>query len=76
MSAITVRIQADDFDIRTEIEALSAKDRNVGAVVSFTGLCRDEDGQLAALELEHYPGMAEAEIERICRRAEKRFFEY
>ena len=36
--------------------------RDVGALVSFTGLCRDEDGALAALELEHYPGMAEAEI--------------
>ena len=35
-----------------------------GAVVTFTGLCRDEAGRLTALELEHYPGMAEAEIGR------------
>ncbi|MCJ8309805.1 MAG: molybdenum cofactor biosynthesis protein MoaE, partial [Rhizobiaceae bacterium] len=36
----------------------------VGALVTFIGLCRDEAGTLSALELEHYPGMAEAEIER------------
>ena len=39
---------------------------DVGAVVTFTGICRaDENGeQIAALTLEHYPGMAEAEIAR------------
>lgn len=65
---VTVRIQAEDFDVAHEIARLSAADgaRNVGAVVTFTGLCRDEDGRLAALELEHYPGMAEAEIRRIA----------
>ena len=42
---------------------------DIGAVVTFTGLCRDEAGTLAALELEHYPGMAEAEIARIAAEA-------
>jgi molybdopterin synthase catalytic subunit len=43
------------------------------AVVTFTGLCRSEGGELAALELEHYPGMAEAEIERTARAAIERW---
>ena len=41
----------------------------MGAVVTFTGYCRDEAGRLSALELEHYPGMAEAEISRIAAQA-------
>lgn len=64
-----VRIQVDDFDIRVEMEAITAGRTDIGAIVSFTGLCRDEGGTLTALELEHYPGMAEAEIVRIARRA-------
>ena len=61
-----VRVQAEDFDLAAESALLSAGRPDVGAIVSFTGLCRDEGGKLAALELEHYPGMAEREIARIC----------
>jgi molybdopterin synthase catalytic subunit len=64
-----VRIQAGDFDVAAEIALISAGRADVGAVVTFTGLCRDEAGSLAALELEHYPGMAEAEITRIAQEA-------
>jgi molybdopterin synthase catalytic subunit len=42
-------------------------------VVTFTGICRDEAGRLSALELEHYPGMAEAEIARIAAQASERW---
>ena len=69
----TVRVQREDFDIATEIERLSAGRTDVGAIVTFTGLCRDEAGTLQALELEHYPGMAEAEIIRIARQAAERW---
>jgi molybdopterin synthase catalytic subunit len=69
----TIRVQADDFDINIEIEVLTRDRGNIGAVVTFAGLCRDEDGTLAALELEHYPGMAEAEIRRIALRAIERW---
>lgn len=62
----TVRVQADDFSAQVEADKLTAGRADVGALVSFTGLCRDEAGTLAALELEHYPGMAEAELERIA----------
>jgi molybdopterin synthase catalytic subunit len=68
-----VRVQAEDFDIAAETARLSAGRLDVGAVVAFTGLCRDEGGKLASLELEHYPGMAEAEILRICRVATERW---
>jgi len=68
-----VRIQAADFDVAAEIAAVTRGRADVGAVVTFSGICRDEGGQLAALELEHYPGMAEAEIMRIAREASRRW---
>jgi molybdopterin synthase catalytic subunit len=64
-----VRIQAADFDIQSEINAITQGCADIGAIVTFSGLCRDEGGTLAALELEHYPGMAEAEILRIAEQA-------
>ena len=54
--AVTVRVQAEPFDTAAETAALTAGRADIGAVVAFTGLCRDEGGRLAALELEHYPG--------------------
>ena len=70
---LVVRIQREDFDLGAEVAALARGDANIGAVVSFTGLCRDESGRLAALELEHYPGMAEAEIARVAAEAAARW---
>jgi molybdopterin synthase catalytic subunit len=70
---IVVRVGPDDFDVGAEIDALQAGDPAVGAVTSFVGYCRDEGGRLAALELEHYPGMAEAEIGRVAREAVARW---
>jgi molybdopterin synthase catalytic subunit len=68
-----VRVQAEPFDAAAEAAALVQGRTDVGAVVTFTGLCRDEGGRLAALELEHYPGMADAEIGRIARAAGRRW---
>ncbi|MBP1843611.1 molybdopterin synthase catalytic subunit [Rhizobium petrolearium] len=70
---LTIRVQAQDFDLQSEIDALTAGRKDIGAVVTFTGLCRDEQGALSALELEHYPGMAEAEMRRIAELAIERF---
>jgi molybdopterin synthase catalytic subunit len=69
----TIRVQREDFDAGAEAAALARGRRDVGAVVSFVGYCRDEGGTLAALELEHYPGMAEAEIARAVVEAEARW---
>lgn len=70
---IAVRVQADRFDEATEKAALLAGRHDIGAVVAFTGYCRSESGRLDALELEHYPGMAEEEILRICKEAAGRW---
>ena len=69
----TVRVQAENFDSAAEARRLVAGRTDLGAVVSFVGLCRDEAGRLAALEIEHYPGMAEAEIARVMAEAEARW---
>lgn len=63
---VTIRIQENDFDIAREVAALTKGQSDIGAVVTFSGICRgSEDGSaIAALTLEHYPGMAEAEIGR------------
>lgn len=68
-----VSVQAEDFDVSAEMARLTAQSSNVGALVSFTGLCRDEDGQLSALELEHYPGMAEEKLSEIAGQAALRW---
>src|SRR3954468_17924061 len=62
----TVRLQREPFDVAAEAAKLSRGRTDVGAVVTFTGICRgNENGEpIAALTLEHYPGMAEAEIKR------------
>jgi molybdopterin synthase catalytic subunit len=69
----TLRIQAEDFDVAAETAALTQGRADIGAVVAFTGLCRNEGGRLAALELEHYPGMAEAEVGRVVEEARRRW---
>ena len=69
----TIRVQREDFDQQAEIDRMTKGRHDVGAVVTFTGLCRGESGRLEALELEHYPGMAEAEITRIATLAIERF---
>jgi len=64
--ATTIRLQREALDVAAEAAALTRGRTDVGAVVTFTGHCRaDENGEpIAALTLEHYPGMAEAEIAR------------
>ena len=72
---VTIRIQQDDFDIAREIAALTRGRTGIGAVVTFTGICRGDEGgeAIAALTLEHYPGMAEAEIARHAETATSRW---
>lgn len=62
----TVRLQREPFDAAAEAARLAHGRSDIGAVVTFTGVCRGtENGEsIAALTLEHYPGMAESEIER------------
>jgi molybdopterin synthase catalytic subunit len=64
-----IRIQREPFALGEETARLVASGADIGAIVTFTGLCRDEGGKLSALELEHYPGMAEEEIARVAAEA-------
>lgn len=70
---IKISVQSEDFNLDTEIKTLSKGRHDLGAIVSFVGLCRDEGGTLSALELEHYPGMAETQIESIAKSACERW---
>lgn len=72
----TVRIQREDFDLAGEWAACRARSANrAGAVVAFGGLVRDraEHDAVRGLYLEHYPGMTESSIERICVEAATRW---
>jgi molybdopterin synthase catalytic subunit len=71
----TIRLQKGAFDIAAEVAALTHGRTDIGAVVTFTGICRaDENGEpIAALTLEHYPAMAEAEIARHVAEASARW---
>src|ERR1700685_3133863 len=70
-----VRLQREIFDVAAEVERMTRGRTDIGAVVTFSGLCRaDENGTpIAALTLEHYPGMAEAEIARHVDEAKARW---
>lgn len=72
VAAPGVRVQEAPFDLSAESAALTAGREDVGAVASFVGLCRADDG-LAALVLEHYPGMTERAIAGIAAEACERW---
>jgi hypothetical protein len=69
--SFTVSIQTQDFDLSQEVKQLRAGDARVGAVATFVGTVRDRnDGSdVAAMTLEHYPGMTEKSLEEIIEKA-------
>ena len=72
---MTIRLQRENFDAAAEAAKIARGRTDIGAVVTFTGICRDHEGGhgVTALTLEHYPGMAEEEIARHVAEAEKRW---
>ncbi len=70
-----VRVQQADFDAAAEVASLLRGRTDVGAAVTFTGVCRGSEGgdAISAITLEHYPGMTEAEIERHVEEAKGRW---
>ena len=70
-----VRVQAEDFDVGRELDALTRGRKDVGGLASFVGLVRDaNDGHaIKAMTLEHYPGMTEKALEDICAEAQARW---
>lgn len=67
-----VRVQREDFRLADELDGFG-RDGTTGATVSFTGIVRDDTGDLIHLDIEHYPGMCEAAISEIVAQAEGRW---
>ena len=65
-----IRIQPEPFDLAALLAGFGA---GAGAVVTFSGLVRDDTGRMTALELEHYPGMTEKAVAEIAARAQARW---
>jgi molybdopterin synthase catalytic subunit len=70
-----VRVQTEDFDVSTELNALRAGRPQVGAVAMFVGTVRDinEGDAVSAMELEHYPGMTESSLQAMIDQAHQRW---
>lgn len=69
-----IRVQEQPFDLGVEANAFAAKQTGMGALVTFTGIVRDlAEGDLDAMEIEHYPGMTEKAIETIANEALSRW---
>lgn len=66
-------VQTEPFDLGAESNAFAAGLRTSGAVVTFSGLVRDNAGSLSAMEIEHYPGMTERAIRAIMDQAMSRW---
>jgi molybdopterin synthase catalytic subunit len=70
---VAVRVQAGPFDLGAEAAGFAAAQRGAGAVVTFSGLVRDDSGDLRHMEIEHYPGMTERAIAGIAGQAAARW---
>ena len=71
---MSVRVQAEDFDVGAEIKRLTHGRTDIGAIVTFTGTVRGDGGKpIARMTLEHYPGMTESELEKVESEASARW---
>ncbi len=80
-----IKVQTEDFDVGVELKTLMARAKGVGGIVTFTGIVREWSGesssgdpasgrrQLAAMTLEHYPGMTERQLADIEAEAVRRW---
>lgn len=73
MAGFEVRLQSQPFEPGRELDLFSSGLRQSGAVVSFTGLVRDNGGALSGLEIEHYPGMSTRAIRAMTTEAAGRW---
>jgi len=67
-----IAVQEAPFDLAAESAVLTAGRVDLGGIASFVGICRADDG-VAALVLEHYPGMTERALAGIAAEAEGRW---
>ena len=62
---MVTRVQSAPFDMGAEVQAFTKAASGAGAIVTFSGLVRDESGTLTSMDIEHYPGMTEKAHEAI-----------
>ena len=72
---MAIRVQAEPFDPAAELASFARDRTDVGGIATFVGLVRDEHGgePVAAMTLEHYPGMTERKLAEIEARARARW---
>ena len=68
-----VLVQDTPFDFGAEADAFASGHSKMGGIVTFTGVVRDVDGGLEAMEIEHYPGMTEKALTEIAQQAVERW---
>jgi molybdopterin synthase catalytic subunit len=69
-----ISVQEQSFDLGAETSSFAAAHKDMGAIVTFTGIVRDlPDDPLIAMEIEHYPGMTEAALAEIAQTAMDRW---
>ena len=69
-----VSVQDEAFDFGKEAEGFARGNKNMGAIVTFTGVVREADqGGLVAMEIEHYPGMTHKALSEIAQTAVDRW---
>lgn len=70
-----IRVQREDFDVGAELARLAGGNPRIGGLASFVGLVRETAGEeaIAAMTLEHYPGMTERMLARIDAEAHRRW---
>ena len=70
---MAARVQEAPFDFSAEVVAFQVDVQNAGAVVTFTGVVRDDSGCLDHMFIEHYPGMTEAALQKFALQAMEKF---
>ncbi|MFZ5718521.1 MAG: molybdenum cofactor biosynthesis protein MoaE [Pseudomonadota bacterium] len=70
---MNIRLTEAPFDPGALLTEFAHGRTETGAIATFTGIARAEDGATAVLELEAYPGFTEAEIGRIAEEARGRW---
>lgn len=70
---MTVSIQSSPFDMGAEVRRFANSVPGAGAIVTFSGLVRDDGGKLTTMEIEHYPAMTERAVEAIRMEATERW---
>lgn len=68
-----ISVQTEDFDLGHEVDEMREGRTDIGALVSFSGIVRNSDGDLENMTLEHYPGMTEQALKQIAEDALERW---